>query len=257
MKQKIYKSTQLTILHIIFFIIGYFMIACSLAFALPKGFVYLKDIDPTIIENLRYYSNENFMGRKIDGYKSGKVILTKQAAEAISNVQKVLLKDGYSLVIYDAYRPQRAVDSFVQWGADIDDQGEKEKYYPAINKADVFELGYVAVKSSHTRGSTVDLTIIKTNDSLKAIEIKKRQLKDESWIPFLDDGTVDMGSSFDLFGEASHHDSNLIGSQFLIMRNYLRETMKKYGFNEYKEEWWHYTLKDEPFPDTYFDFEIN
>lgn len=252
MKQIISKITQLTILYIMLIIASY----PFAAFALPEGFVYLDDVDPTVIQHLRYYTNENFVGKRLEGYKSNKVILTRQTAEALSTIQKELLKDGYSLVIYDAYRPQRTVDFFVKWAADISDQVEKEKYYPTINKADVFKLGYVAAKSGHTRGSTVDLTIIKTNTPLKAIELQKRQLTDGSWIPFLEDGTVDMGSSLDLFGEASHHDSTLIAPEFLRMRNYLRNIMKKHGFNDYNEEWWHYTLQNEPFPDTYFDFEV-
>jgi D-alanyl-D-alanine dipeptidase len=228
----------------------------SLAAELPKDFVYLKDIEPTIIENLRYFSNENFMGRKIDGYKANRVILTSEAAIALVKIQQELLKNGYSLVIYDAYRPQRAVDFFMKWSKDSNDQVAKEKYYPDINKADVFKLGYVAEKSGHSRGSTVDLSIIRIGDSLKPITFQKRQLKNGSIIPFLDDGSVDMSSSFDLFGEASHHDSNLIETEFLARRNYLRGIMKKNGFNDYPEEWWHYTLKNEPFPDTYFDFVV-
>ncbi len=228
----------------------------SLATELPKDFIYLKDIDPTIIENLRYFSNENFIGRKIDGYKANRVILTYKAAIALVKVQQELLKEGYSLVIYDAYRPQRAVNVFMKWSKDSDDQIAKEKYYPDINKADVFKLGYVAEKSGHSRGSTIDLSIIKIGDSLKPITLQKRQLKNGSIIPFLDDGTVDMCSSFDLFGEASHHDNNLIETECLDRRNHLRGIMKKNGFNDYQEEWWHYTLKDEPFPDTYFDFVV-
>jgi len=194
----------------------------SLAAELPKDFVYLKDIEPTIIENLRYFSNENFMGRKIDGYKANRVILTSEAAIALVKIQQELLKNGYSLVIYDAYRPQLAVDFFMKWSKDSNDQVAKEKYYPDINKADVFKLGYVAEKSGHSRGSTVDLSIIRIGDSLKPITFQKRQLKNGSIIPFLDDGSVDMSSSFDLFGEASHHDSNLIETEFLARRNYLR-----------------------------------
>ena len=253
MKQKISKIVQ-SIIFCIMLITATYPIN---VFALPEGFVYLKDIDPTVIQHLRYATNDNFIGRKLDGYKANRVILTKKAAEALSRVQKEVLKEGYSLVVYDAYRPQRTVDLFVKWSADIIDQDEKEKYYPAINKADVFKLGYVAKTSSHTRGSTVDITIINAKSSLKPLKIQRRQLTDGSWIPFIEDGTIDMGSSFDFFGEASHHDSKLISPEFLKMRNYLRKIMKKYGFNDYQEEWWHYTLKDEPFPNTYFNFEIN
>jgi D-alanyl-D-alanine dipeptidase len=225
-------------------------------FALPSGFVYLSDIDHTIIQNLRYFTEENFVGERVNGYKSNKVILTSEAAEALSHVQKELLKKGYSLVVYDAYRPERAVKHFISWGRDLADQKEKQKYYPKINKNDCFKFGYIASRSSHSRGSTVDVTIIKLNNSLENIKVTNRNLTNGETIPYLDDGTVDMGSSFDLFHEASHHNSNIIENKFLKQRNWLREIMKKNGFNDYPEEWWHYTLSKEPFPDTYFDFEI-
>jgi len=229
----------------------------TLEFTLPTGFVYLKDIDPTIIQNLRYNTAENFIGKKIDGYKSNKVILTKNAAEALSEAQKELLKDGYSLVVYDAYRPQKAVDSFIQWSIDNTTQTEKIKYYPDINKEDVFKLGYVAKKSGHSRGSTVDVTIIKSNELLSNnVEITSRKLINSESILYLNDNTIDMGSSFDLLSEVSHHDTHLIEHKFLERRNYLRAIMKKHGFNEYQKEWWHYTLNNEPFPDSYFDFDI-
>ena len=223
---------------------------------LPEGFVYLKDLEPTIIENLRYYSSENFFGRKLDGYEKNYVILSDAAAKALSNVQQQLLKDGYSLVVYDAYRPQKTVDLFVKWSKDFSDQSQKEKYYPNTDKKDLFELGYIAEKSGHSRGSTVDLTIIQLNNPLKSVVLEKRRLKDGSVVTYLDDGTVDMGTSFDLFDKASHHDSEIIDEKFLNCRNYLRSVMKQNGFNDYQKEWWHYTLKDEPFTDTYFNFSV-
>ncbi|MCC8372318.1 MAG: M15 family metallopeptidase [Rickettsia endosymbiont of Pseudomimeciton antennatum] len=187
--------------------------------------------------------------------KANRVILTKPAAEALSAVQKELLANGYSLVIYDAYRPQRAVNYFIKWSQDLNDQTTKADYYPYANKEDLFKLGDIAKKSGHTRGSTVDLTIIKSSNVLHDITITKRKLTDGRSISFLDDGTVDMGSSFDLFDKASYHDSKLISPEHLEKRNYLRAIMKKHGFNEYNKEWWHYTLNNEPFPNTYFDFE--
>ncbi|MGI4775708.1 MAG: M15 family metallopeptidase [Janthinobacterium lividum] len=224
--------------------------------ALPNGFIYLRDIDPTIIENLRYYSGENFIGRRVDGYKSNKVILTKEAAKSLSKVQKELLSNGYSLIVYDAYRPQKAVDQFVKWSEDSADQINKNKYYPDVAKNDVFKLGYVAEKSGHTRGSTVDVTMIRSDSALKEITIHNRKLLDGNLAPYLEDGTVDMGTSFDLFGVASHHDSKLIEKKYLDLRNYLRTVMKENGFKEYQEEWWHYTLENEPFLEIYFDFDI-
>jgi len=223
---------------------------------LPEGFVYLNTINPSIIENLRYYTDENFLGHPMVGYNSNRVILSQPSAEALSKVQGELNKDGYSLVVYDGYRPQKTVDSFIRWSKDPADQVAKAKYYPSIDKAKVFDLGFVAKKSGHSRGSTVDLTIISLNNSLHTVEEKRRWLENGEHIFYLDDGTVDMGSSYDLFNEASHHDTALVGAVFTRMRNYLKGIMQRNGFAEYKKEWWHYTLKGEPFPSTYFDFDI-
>lgn len=225
-----------------------------------KGFVYLHEVDPTILVSLRYGSNENFVGKPIDGYKKSVVILTKQAAEALKEVQKDLKGDGYSLVVYDAYRPQRAVDNFMCWSVDPEDQLKKSTYYPRVDKADVFKLGYVAERSGHSRGSTVDLTIIELDKKLHPVVPKDRMLLDGYTIQFLDDGTVDMGSSFDLFDVASHFKNNVIAERFEIVRTYLKRIMEKHGFKNYAEEWWHFTLKNEPFPassnDSYFNFPV-
>ena len=140
--------------------------------ARAKAFVYLHEIDPTILVSLRYNSKENFLGKHVDGYKKSVVILTQQAAEALKKVQEDVKKDGYSLVVYDAYRPQQAVDNFMRWSEDVKDQVKKDHYYPRVNKADVFDLGYVAKKSGHSRGSTIDLTLIK--DGQKVHEIQEK-----------------------------------------------------------------------------------
>lgn len=222
--------------------------------SLPSGFVFLTDVDSTIIESPRYSSKENFLGRVVPGYTSNRIICTKEAAEKLKRVHSDLKKQGYKLVVYDGYRPQRAVNEFMRWSKDDDDQGAKAFYYPTINKKDVFKLGYVAEKSGHSRGSTLDLTIIKDTKILKSIKYSKRKLLRGMKIPYLDDNTVDMGASFDLFHEASHHDSKLVSAKYLQKRNLLRNAMKAHGFKDYQEEWWHYTLADEPYPDTYFDF---
>ncbi len=225
-----------------------------------KGFVYLHEIDPTIKVSLRYCTQQNFVGCPIDGYKKSVVIMTKQAAQALSNVQKDLKKDGYCAVIYDAYRPQDGVDHFVRWGKDTKDTCKKRHYYPRIEKEQVFELEYVAKKSGHSRGSTVDLTIIKDGETVQEIQEEERQLGDGTVITFLNDGTIDMGSSFDLFDEASHTKNSLIEAKFQERRDYLKEVMERHGFKNYNCEWWHYTLKNEPFPagrdDSYFNFPI-
>jgi D-alanyl-D-alanine dipeptidase len=223
-----------------------------------KGFVYLRDVDSTIVEELRYFTEENFVGTVLAGYESPRAIVTREAAEALSRVQADIAEDGYSLVIYDAYRPQRAVNHIVEWAQDHTDQCAKQKYYPCIEKSDIVPHGYVAPCSGHTRGSTLDLTIIKKSVGrpLPHVELKvtHKQLRNGKWIPYLDDGTVDMGTSFDFFGEASNHDSDLVNEEQNKMRNYLRDKMRKHGFRHLPEEWWHYTLDDEPYADTYFDF---
>lgn len=241
------------------------LFACAGCFGLcelarSKGFVYLHEIDPTIRVSMRYCTSENFTGKPVDGYHAPVVILTRQAAEALKKVQKEVAKDGYSLVVYDAYRPQQAVNRFMTWSKDISDQAKKAQYYPRVDKAKVFELEYVFKRSGHSRGSTVDLTLIKSGESLHPIVEKKRVLSDGFVITLLDDGTVDMGSSFDLFDIASPHENNVIPEPFKSRRKYLREVMEKHGFKILSNEWWHYTLKNEPFPkdrdDSYFDFEI-
>ena len=226
---------------------------------LPKHFVYLHDIDPTIYVSLRYATCENFIGKPICGYKKPVVIVTKQAAIALKKVQAEVKRDGYSLVIYDAYRPQQAVDNFIDWSKQIECQNKKAYYYPRIDKKDVFKLGYVAAKSGHSRGSTVDLTLIKTEHSLCKIITKKRILLDGFTITFLDDNTIDMGSSFDLLDCASHPENNiLIEETYKKPRIYLKQVMEKYGFKQSSKEWWHFTLIDEPYAadqdSSYFNF---
>ena len=229
-------------------------------FAREKGFVYLHEVDPTVLVSMRYCTHENFLGRPVKGYNEPVVIMTRQAAEALKKVQADVKKDGYSVVVYDTYRPQQAVNDFVQWGKDVNDQQKKSSYYPRVTKADVFELGYVAYKSGHSRGSTVDLTLIKDGDELHAVQEKECVLLDGHTIKWLDDGTIFMGSSFDLFDLASHTDTDLIKQEYKDRRMYLKSVMSKHGFVNLPDEWWHYTLKDEPYParkdSSYFDFVI-
>lgn len=217
--------------------------------AKDKGFVYLSDIDPTIITSVRYATNENFVGKPVDGYKKPVLMLTKQTAQALKKVQAAVKKDGYSLVVYDAYRPQQAVDHFYRWSQDVKDQLRKDQYYPRIDKSRVLELGYVATsRSEHTRGSTVDLTLIKDGEALHDIKEQNRTLLDGYTVKFLDDGTIDMGSSFDIFDVASHYENNLIEDKYKKLRKYLKDVMEKFNFKNYAEEWWHFTLKNEPYP---------
>jgi len=225
---------------------------------LPAGFVYVHNIIPDIQINLRYLTEENFMGCVVNGYYSNVSIMTKEAALALKRAQELAKENGYELVIYDSYRPQKSVDHFIRWSEDSNDhQIKKQYYYPRVNKEDTFDLGYIAKKSGHTRGSTIDLTIIPIGKRvLNPLIPTKRILNDNSTILYLDDGTVDMGSSFDLLDEASHTNSILINEKSQQMRLFFKNLMEQAGFRNYDKEWWHYTLINEPFPDTYFNFDV-
>lgn len=222
---------------------------------LPTDFVFLADVDPSIIQSLRYHTDQNFLGRQVAGYKSGKVVCTRKAALQLKKANDFLKKHGYRFVIYDAYRPVMAVRDFNHWGKDTNDDKAKEYYYPYLSKKDIFRLGFVAARgSSHSRGSTFDLTIIRSDQDLKPIVYSKRRLASGEEIPFLDDNTVDMGSSWDLFHEVSNHDSRMVTEEQNKMRNFLRTVMKQHGFRPCRNEWWHYTLQHEPYYNTYFNF---
>jgi D-alanyl-D-alanine dipeptidase len=203
-------------------------------FQLPKEFVYAKELIPTLRSDMRYYSSNNFIGKPIDGYIKPKCILTKEAAVALKNVQDELGRLGFGLLIYDAYRPQKAVDQFVKWAADETDTVMKKRFYPNLNKSELFDKEYIAEKSGHTRGSTVDLTIV----SLTTGHI------------------LDMGSEYDLFDEKSATDYPNITRNQRAIRLLLKRRMEKHGFKSHPKEWWHYTLAKEPYPNKYFDFEI-
>ncbi len=221
----------------------------------PDVFVFLTNIDDTIIQSVRYHTGENFLGRQVRGYKTNRIICTRKAALQLKKAHDHFKNHGYKLVVYDGYRPQVAVDEFREWGSDLNDVRAKDFYYPTLEKKDLFEGGYVPQKTSmHSRGSAFDLTLIKMGNTIHSIRYSKRTLKNGDEIPFLDDGTVDMGASFDLFHAISHHDHDLLEPHHLQMRRFLKETMENFGFKSYPQEWWHYHLEDEPFPDTYFNF---
>jgi D-alanyl-D-alanine dipeptidase len=201
---------------------------------LPKGFTYVQDIAPTIIGELRYCNHNNFVGIPIKGYEEDVLITSTQTAKALKKAQDFLISKGLSIKIYDAYRPQTAVNHFVKWARVINDTVMKKQYYPNINKRHLFKLGYIASKSGHSRGSSVDITIVdlKTGKEL------------------------DMGSPYDFFGISSHITFSDLTTQQKENRKLLQQTMRTYGFRSYKNEWWHFTLRNEPFPKTYFDFPI-
>ena len=203
--------------------------------SLPEGFIYLAEICPTILQDIKYASDDNFTGNIVEGYNKAVAILIKDAATMLQNAQQELEQQGLSFLIWDAYRPIRAVNFFLKWRDVKDDPNIKAKYYPDFNKEEIFFNGFIAPgKSSHSRGSTIDLTIIdkKTN------------------IP------LDMGTDFDFFGTKSYTESNLIIPKAQENRKLLKNLMEKHGFENLPQEWWHYTLKREPFPDKYFDFPI-
>lgn len=201
---------------------------------LPEGFVYIDEVIPDIVYDIRYADDNNFLGRPIRGYNKARAILSKPAANALARVQKELIQKDFMLKIFDAYRPQRAVNNFVEWARKEEDTMMKQKFYPDVAKKNLFELGYIASKSGHSRGSTVDLTLIHVENC----------------------ENVDMGSTYDFFGEISHHNTTQITAEQKRNRELLRLTMRKYGFRSYSEEWWHYTYDAEPYPDTYFDFPV-
>ena len=198
------------------------------------GFVPLAEAVPDAILEIRYYSTYNFVGDRVDGYERPVAYLTKEAAAALRAASDDCVARGYRLKVYDAYRPQRAVSHFMRWAKDVGDVRMKPYFYPNLDKSVLFDQGYIAEKSGHSRGSTVDLTLF--------------DMKTEK--------ELDMGGTFDWFGEESHPDYKGVTEAQLANRMLLREIMLAHGFKPLAEEWWHFTLKDEPYPDTYFDFPV-
>jgi len=200
----------------------------------PPGFVDLIEIDASIQIDLRYLGRDNFLGRPVDGYEANRLIVSEAAGRALARVQAELKPMGLGLLVYDAYRPQRAVDHFVRWAQDLDDQASKNEYYPDVGKDKLFEEGYIAARSGHTRGGTVDLTLL---------DIQSGQ-------------TLDMGTPWDFFGPESWPTFADLLPQQRANRLLLRTLMLRHGFRPLEQEWWHFTLEDEPFPETYFNFSI-
>lgn len=199
-----------------------------------ENFVAITDVVPDVILEIRYYSTYNFVGDRIDGYEQPIALLTKQAADSLKVVSDELRKHGYRLKIWDSYRPQRAVNHFIRWAEDLNDTAMKHIFYPMIDKSLLFEQKYIMARSGHSRGSTVDLTLVDEQTGKE----------------------LDMGSAFDWFGNESHPDYMDLTSTQLANRLVLRHAMLSHGFMPLDSEWWHFTLADEPFPDTYFDFPV-
>ncbi len=200
----------------------------------PSGFVVLTDVVPDVILEIRYFSSFNFVGTRVDGYEQPVALMTREAAQALKAVSDEAISLGYRLKIWDTYRPQMAVDHFCRWGENVTDTLTKRYFYPYLDKDVVFDQGYIARRSGHSRGSVVDLTLV---------DMKTGR-------------DIDMGYGFDWFGGESHPDYRGITEEQYANRMLLRGLMLKHGFLPIEEEWWHFILKDEPYPDTYFTFPV-
>jgi len=212
------------------------LLGCSHALRIPK----LVDPglrDDSIAFDMRYAGDDNFVGSRIDGYLASRCLLSDQAAGALIDIQRELRSRDLGLLVYDCYRPQRAVDHFVLWANDLADERTKADYYPAIDKSRLIELGYIAAKSGHSRGSTIDLTLIKRG-------------RDAKWTP------LDMGTVFDFFDSSSNTESGDVTQLQRSNRFLLRDVMERGGFQNFPKEWWHYTLRDEPYPNDYWNLPI-
>ena len=197
-----------------------------------SGFVLVSDVVPDVIQEIRYFSTYNFLGRRVAGYEQPVALMTREAACALRVASDTFVARGYRIKLFDTYRPQRAVDDFIAWARDLRDVAMQPVFYPDVPKDELFERGYIAARSAHSRGSCADMTLL---DAATGREL-------------------DMGSPFDFFGPISHADYAELAPEQLANRALLRDVMVVSGFEPYHEEWWHFTLADEPYPDTYFAF---
>jgi D-alanyl-D-alanine dipeptidase len=225
----------------------------------PADFVSLSDVDPTILYDIRYDTPHNFTGDPVDGYQAPMCILTRPAAEALQRAQQGFLEQGYSLKVYDCYRPQRAVNDFVMWAQNLDDQRMKAEFYPRVDKTNLFRDGYIAEQSGHSRGSTVDLTLVSLPAAETAPYVPGQPLVDcaAPQSERFPDNTIDMGTGYDCFDTLAHTlDPRVQGIQ-LKNRLLLKEGLEEQGLVNYENEWWHFTHKPEIYPETYFDFPVD
>jgi len=223
---------------------------------LPQFFTYLRAVDDTILQDMRYFGAHNFLGRRVKGYEAAECILTKRAAVALSQVQKRLLRRGLSLKVYDCYRPQRAVNDFITWSKNKDKKAKAE-FYPTLPKSRLFGLGYIARRSGHSRGSTVDLTIVPLPPEKEpAVNFEAQQACFDDSDTRYQDNSLDFGTGYDCFHELSHTKNPKIDEVAKRNRALLLAEMARTGFENYSKEWWHFTLKDEPYKKRYFDFPI-
>jgi D-alanyl-D-alanine dipeptidase len=225
----------------------------------PEEFVALRDVAPTVIQEIRYHGSHNFVGHPIPGYREPECLLTRPAAEALRDAQRKLLPMGYSLKVYDCFRPQRSVDFFVRWSEDPSDQRMKEEFYPRIDKERLFPEGYIAEQSGHSRGSTVDLTLVELPVRPQRPFLPGEPLT-ACYAPHHErfpDNSIDMGTGYDCFDELAHTDDPRVEEPARRNRQLLKSVLESVGMENYPYEWWHFTLVDEPFPDTYFDFPVS
>jgi D-alanyl-D-alanine dipeptidase len=225
--------------------------------ALPKGFVYLRDVDPTIVQDIRYAGSHNFVGRSIKGYLAAECILSVSAANALETVQRMLAEKKLSLIVWDCYRPKRAVDDFLRWSKDPAHAEMKAEFYPRTDKEKLFALGYLARRSAHSRGSTVDLGIVPSGFSL-ASPPNPRSLKacTSAKGERFEDGTIDFGTGYDCLDVLANTSNALVGAIARRNRQTLKSYMERAGFRPYAREWWHFELINEPFNRDGFDFEV-
>ena len=207
----------------------------------------LASVAAGVRQDMRYATRHNFMGRPVAGYEAGVCWLSRPAAQSLAAVQKELMANGMALKVYDCYRPQVAVDDFVRWGKDQADQVNKDMYYPRVPKSELFKRGYIAEKSGHSRASTVDMTLV-VLDARRASKLVRG--------PLADGIDVDMGTPFDMFDEQSHTDNTRQSPDVQHNRRWLRTLMEKHGWKNLPEEWWHFTLVNEPYPEQYFNLPV-
>ncbi|MFG2227508.1 M15 family metallopeptidase [Streptomyces sp. NPDC048644] len=225
----------------------------------PEEFVALREVDPTIIQEMRYFTPHDFMGVRVTGYHAPVCLVTRDTARALHRAQRSFLRRGYALKVYDCYRPQRAVDHFVAWAKDLGDQRMKGEFYPRVDKSMLFKDGYIDETSGHSRGSTVDLTLV----PLPALPTRP-YVPGEPLSPCygpqatrFPDNSLDMGTGFDCFDTLAHTLDPRIKGKRRANRMLLKKGMERAGFVNYPYEWWHYTFTPETFPDTYFDFPVS
>ncbi|MFE7380064.1 M15 family metallopeptidase [Streptomyces zhihengii] len=224
----------------------------------PREFTDLRSVAPTVLHDIRYTGPHNFVGVPVDGYRRPLCILTRPAAQALARAQRTLLRQGYSLKVYDCYRPQRAVDHFVEWAEDLADERMKAEFYPRVEKSRLFADGYIAEKSGHSRGSTVDLTLVRlpaapTRPYVPGEPLAACHAPQADRFP---DNSVDMGTGYDCFDTLSHTDDPRITGVQRANRQLLKGVLAAEGFVNLPEEWWHFTYRPEMFPQTFFDFPV-